>query len=195
MKRVVITGMATINPLGDTLEDYYQNLIHGKSGIKRWHSIDVSRIECKVGGDLGDYDCQAALDRIKPLLKEEHYKSIRKLFRTATFSCKTAVLCALNAYIDAGLLDVWVDPFRTSVLVAGHNLNANYFFNNGRQFQIAPELVDPLGAVQVIDSNVPATISEVLGLRGPTFTLGGACASGNLALRDGFRDIMIGECD
>jgi len=53
-RRAVITGMGTINPLGDTLEGYYENLIAGKSGIRRWQSLDMSNIECKIGGDLGD---------------------------------------------------------------------------------------------------------------------------------------------
>jgi 3-oxoacyl-(acyl-carrier-protein) synthase len=49
--------------------------------------------------------------------------------------------------------------------------------------------------VEALDPNIPATISEVLQARGPTYTLGAACASGNVALRDGFRDIVTGECD
>ena len=70
-RRAVITGMGTINPLGDTLEGYYQNLIAGKSGIRRWKSLDMSEIECKIGGDLGDYDCLAALDQFKDALGPE----------------------------------------------------------------------------------------------------------------------------
>ncbi|WP_455383556.1 beta-ketoacyl synthase N-terminal-like domain-containing protein, partial [Salinispira pacifica] len=43
-KRVVITGMGTINPLGDSLDLYYNNLIAGKSGIKRWESLDMTGV-------------------------------------------------------------------------------------------------------------------------------------------------------
>ena len=57
------------------------------------------------------------------------------------------------------------------------------------------ESMDPLAGVEAIDPNVPALITEVLGLQGPTLTVGGACASGNLALREGFRDIVTGESD
>ncbi len=194
-KRVVITGMSTINPLGDSLQQYYENLIRGKSGIKRWSSIDLSDIECKVGGDIGDYDCTAALERLKDDVDEKKYKQIKKLFRTATFSSKTASLCSLNAYKDAGLLGKDVDPFRTSVLVAGHNLNSNYIFENAKIYLDEPDFIDPLSGVEAIDPNVPAGISEVLDIQGPTFTIGGACASGNLALRCGYRDILSGECE
>ena len=194
-RRVVITGLGTINPLGDTLEEFYTNLINGKSGVKQWQSIDLSLVECNIGGDLGDYDCAAGLEIYRPLLAEGLYKKTRKIFKTATFSTKIALLCALSAYSDAGLLGRQIDPYRTSVLVAGHNLNSNYIFENAKQFLEEPEYIEPLSSVEAVDPNIPAVISEVLGIHGPTFTLGGACASGNLALRDGFRDIVTGECD
>jgi 3-oxoacyl-(acyl-carrier-protein) synthase len=194
-RRAVITGMGTINPLGDTLEGYYQNLIAGKSGIRRWKTLDMSQIECKIGGDLGDYDCLGALDRFKDLLGVEIFKKARKIFRTTTFSAKMSVLCTLSAWQDAGLFGSSTDPFRTSVIVGGHNLNSNYIHENSKRFLQDVEYLDPLSGVEGIDPNVPAVITEILGLHGPAFTIGGACASGNLALREGFRDIMSGECD
>jgi 3-oxoacyl-(acyl-carrier-protein) synthase len=79
--------------------------------------------------------------------------------------------------------------------VAGHNLNSNYIFENVKLYLDEPEYINPLSGVEAIDPNIPAVISEVLGIHGPTFIIGGACASGNLALRDGFRDISSGEYD
>lgn len=195
LKRVVITGMSTINPLGDTLESYYSNLIAGVSGIKVWQSIDLTRVECKIGGDLGDYDCKAALARLQEKIPAARFKKTAQLFKHATFSNKLSMLCALQAYTDANLSGNEDDPFRTSVLVAGHNFNSNYITKNIEQFKIEPLYIDPLMGVEGLDPNIAASISEILGLRGPTFTLGAACASGNIALRDGFRDILMGECD
>jgi 3-oxoacyl-[acyl-carrier-protein] synthase I len=194
-RRVVITGMGTINPLGDTLDVYYQNLIAGTSGIRRWHSLDMSKIECKIGGDLGDYDCMAALGRYQDCLGAETFKKARKIFRSTTFSAKVSVLCTLAAWLDAGLFADGVDSYRTSVVVGGHNLNSNYIHENSKRFLEDEESVDALSGVEAIDPNVPALITEILGLHGPTFTIGGACASGNLALREGLRDIQSGECD
>ena len=202
-RRAVITGMGTINPLGDTLEGYYQNLISGKSGVRRWQSLDMSNIECKIGGDLGDYDCLAALERFKGALGQDTFKKTRKIFRTTTFSAKASILCTLAAWQDAGLFGTGesaghrgaVDPFRTCVIVGGHNLNSNYIHENSKRFFQDEEGMDPLSGVEGIDPNVPAVITEILGLHGPAFTIGGACASGNLALREGFRDIVSGECD
>ncbi len=194
-KRVVITGMGTINPLGDSLEEYYRNLIAGKSGIKRWESLDMTGVECKIGGDLGSYDSASRLAGFEQDLGTDWYKKTRKVFRSATFSNRTAVLTALMAYKDSGLLGVVSDPTRTSVVVAGHNLNSNYIYQNGLEFQKDPDFMDPLAGVEGIDPNVPATISEVLSVQGASFTIGGACASGNLAIREGYRDIILGESD
>ncbi len=196
--RIVITGMDTINPCGDTLDGYYQNLIQGKSGVKRWTSLDMSRVENKVGGDLGDYDWPAALERVKHLFGDR-YKAIRKLFKNATFTSRLSMLTAINAWNDAGLFAEGArdgeDPYRTMSIVAGHNLNSNYISTQYEQFKIEPEYMDPLSSVEAIDNNVPALITEVLGLHGPAYTLGAACASGNLALRDACRDIRAGEID
>ena len=194
-RRVVITGMNTINPLGDTLDTYLKNLMAGKSGVKRWESLDVSVIECKIGGDLGDYDYKSALERYKDDLGEAQFKRIRKLFRTATFSSRISVLCAIGAFKDAKLLGADYDPFTISAPVGGHNLNSKYLYENGLQFHEEPEFIQPLSGVEGIDPAVPGLITEALGLHGPSFVIGGACASGNLALRAGFRDIVTGECN
>ncbi|MGI9257185.1 MAG: beta-ketoacyl-[acyl-carrier-protein] synthase family protein, partial [Salinispira sp.] len=193
--RVVITGMATINPLGDTVEEYYQNLLAGKSGVKEWKSLDLSQCENKIGGDLGDYDTKAALERIKDHIGLEKFKRVRRLFKYATFSARMSVLTAQNAWLNAGLEKKSIDPYMTMVVVAGHNLNSRYIHALGRQFEEEPEYMDPLCSVEAIDNNIPALISEVIQVHGPCYTVGGACASGNLALRDAVRDIRIGEVE
>jgi 3-oxoacyl-(acyl-carrier-protein) synthase len=152
-------------------------------------------IECKVGGDLGNYDFQTAIERFRDQLGVEGLKKLKKLFRTTSFSAKAAVLCSLAAWLDADLFVRGVDPLRTSVIVGGHNLNSNYIYQNTRRYMVDMDSMDPLVGVEAIDPNVPALITEVLGLQGPTLTVGGACASGNLALREGFRDIVTGESD
>ncbi|MBI9099341.1 MAG: hypothetical protein JEY91_12730, partial [Spirochaetaceae bacterium] len=96
-RRVAITGMGTINPLGDNLEDYYNNLIAGKSGIKKFESLDLSTVECKIGGDLGDYDALKAVEKFKGDLGDD-FKRVKKLIRTTTFSAKMTALASLAAY-------------------------------------------------------------------------------------------------
>lgn len=193
-RRVVITGMGTINPLGDTLDEYYQNLIDGKSGIKVWKTLDLGPCENKIGGDLGDYDWSTALDKFKDDWGD-NFKTIKKLFKNATFASRISMLTAMSAWKDAGMWGRKVDPFRVMTVVAGHNLNSNYIYNLGNQYQVEPDFIPSLAAVEAIDNNVPALITELFGLHGPAYIVGGACASGNLALRDAFRDILLGEID
>jgi len=196
-RRVVITGMATINPLGDELDAYYANLLAGKSGITRWKTLDSTHLDCKIGGDLGDYDCAAALEALRGALDPELHKRLRKLFRTMTLPNKTATLCATRAWLEAGLFAEGARPAddRISVMVGGHNFNSRYVHEQNMQFLKEPAFIDPLYGIEALDPNIPGTICEVVNARGPAYNLGAACASGNIALRDGFRDIMTGECD
>lgn len=194
-RRVVITGMATINPLGDNLEDYYNNLIAGKSGIKKWESLDMSQRENYVGGDIGDYDTKAALEKFADSFSPENFKKLKKMFRSATFSAKVTCLTAIDAWAMAGLFGREIDPWTTMTVVGGHNMNSKYIFGMNQQYMEEPDFMDPLSSVEAIDNNTPALITEILGLHGPAFTVGGACASGNLALRNAFRDIKIGEVE
>lgn len=194
-RRVVITGMDTINPLGDTLEQFSSNLMAGKSGVRVWQSLDVANLDCRIGGDLGDYDCKAALEGLQKVLPEERYKKLRKLFRTMTFPNKSAVLTGLKAWLDAGLLEAEPRPERISVMVGGHNINSKYVLQQSLQFLEEPAWIDPLYGIEALDPNIPGTLSEVLNARGPAFNMGAACASGNIALREGFRDIISDECD
>jgi len=187
--------MGTINPLGDSLDVFYDNLIAGRSGIKRWESLDVGKIDCKIGGDLGHFDFKSALEAVQPKLPESLNKKLRKLFRNMTFSNKATTLTAIHAFLDADLFQEEIDPFRMGVLVGGHNFNSQYVLSNTRQFDVEPAFIEPLFGIEALDPNIPATISEVLGAQGPTFTLGAACASGNIALREGYRNIRAGECD
>ena len=60
------------------------------------------------------------------------------------------------------------DPYRTSVLLAGHNFNSRYINKNVDQFKQDPTYIDPLYGVEGVDQNIAATISEVLSVKGPT---------------------------
>ena len=94
----------------------------------------------------------------------------------------------------------WIDLKATTSIIYNKNFDGIIkkilkLFESTEQFEEEPLYIEPLFGVEALDSNIAATVSEILGLRGPTFTLGAACASGNIALRDGRRDILSGDCD
>jgi len=195
-KRIVITGMGVISPLGDTPLDFFNNLIEGKSGIKLMKSIDTSRIRCKIGGDLGDYDIKGRLDSIKDNIPEEVYKRAKKIIKTAPFSTKLTLLTALFAYIDSGLADCKdIDPKKIATVIGGHNFHDNYIVKNVTQFNKEPEFIDGLMGICVFDSDVAASICETLRFLGPMYTTGGTCASSGIALKSGIMEILHNDCE
>ena len=193
--RVVITGIGTVNPVGHTIAEFWEGLKAGRSGITRWKSIDLTGVDCTVGGDLGDYDFKAASAFLREYLPADKASKIKRAFRTCTPSNRLTTISSCEAFRDAKLLENHPDPFRTSMVVAGHNLNHQYILDNNLRYRSDPTQVDIFAGIEALDTTTAATISEILYTRGPISTVGGACASGLIALRSGYRDIILGECD
>ncbi|MBI4702650.1 MAG: beta-ketoacyl-[acyl-carrier-protein] synthase family protein [Deltaproteobacteria bacterium] len=193
-KRIVITGMAINTPLGDTLDAYFDNLIAGKSAIRHWICVDTSGVYSKVGGDLSDYDFETKLATLAGAMPEDVHKRLRKLVRRAPFSTKLSLLCAADAYLDAGLHGS-VDPTRHAVVVGGHNLNKLYLHENYVQFVEEPDFIDSMASMLSLDTDHAASVAEMLGIHGAIYTVGGACASGNVALRNAVDEIRYHDYD
>jgi 3-oxoacyl-(acyl-carrier-protein) synthase len=193
-KRVVITGMSVITRLGDNLDTFYRNLMDGKSGICNWHGVDTSQIYSKVGGDLSDYDYMAKLASLRERLPADMGKRLRKLVRRAPFTTRLSMLAATDAALDAGVAGE-LDPERTSIAVAGHNLNKMYHHENNLQFQEEPDYIDNLSSLHSLDTDHAGSLSEALGVYGPIYTMGGACASANIAMRNAVDEIRYHDYD
>jgi 3-oxoacyl-(acyl-carrier-protein) synthase len=193
-KRIVISGMSINTPIGDTLDAFYENLIAGKSAITRWSFMDDQRCYSKVGGDLGGYDAMGRLKGMEGKLPEEMHKRLRKLVKRAPFSTRIALMLAADAYCDARI-DVEMDPTRMGVIVGGHNLHNNLFYTNTVQYEREPEYIDSMLALHCLDTDDAASIGEALGLKGVTYTVGGACASANVALRNAIDEVRYHDQD
>ena len=189
MKRIVVTGMSVISPLGDTLTGFYEKLIAGTSGITRWKFFDDARVYSKVGGDLSDYDAKARLATFEGRIPNANFARARKLMRGAPWSTRLSVLTSLDAWLHAGL-SFDRDMSRCATLLAGHNLNENYLLRNHRTFiESEPDWIDAQAALLDLDTDHASSISEVLGSHGASYTMGGACASANIALRSAIDEI------
>ncbi len=181
MKRVVVTGMAVNTPLGDTLDCFFDNLIAGKSAVTRWRGVDTANIYTKVGADLSDYNVEPKLTALAERVPADVMKRLRKMVKLAPFSTRLTVLCAVDACAHARLFDV--DPTEIAIITGGHNFFPQYDYQLHKDFFADPELIDEQYAYKGLDTDQAASVSEVLGITGPIYTLGGACASTNLALR------------
>lgn len=196
-RRVVVTGMGINTPIGDTLDAFYTNLIAGKSAISNWKFMANPNVYSKVGGDLSEYDDEAKVRSFEGVLPPAIHKRLRQLCKKAPFSTKISALVSADAWVDAGLagLEDKLDPTRRATLIGGHNLNERYFASNYETFLDEPDYIDSMAALLMLDTDHAGTVSEVLGNKGAAYTLGGACASANVALRNALDEIRHHDHD
>jgi 3-oxoacyl-(acyl-carrier-protein) synthase len=183
VERIAITGMSINTPLGDTLDGFLNGLLAGRSALSRWKSLDTSRIYAKVGADLSEYDVDAKVASFEGRIPGDMFKRMRKLVFRAPWSTRLTILMSLDAFLDSGLPDAGLDFTRVAAIVAGHNINFNYQYENRLTFADEPDFMDGMLALHGLDTDHAGCISEVLGVKGPIYTVGAACASANTALR------------
>ena len=188
-RRVVITGMAVNTPLGDTLQGFLDALLDGRSALSHWKAVDTSRIYCKVGADLSSYDIPAKVASFDGRVPDDVAKRLRRLVTKAPWSTRLTMLMALDGAVNAGLLTGGVDLVNAAAIVAGHNINLNYQYENRLQFEQEPDFIDSMLALHGLDTDHVGRVSELLGVKGPIYTVGAACASANTALRCGVDEI------
>ena len=182
--------MGVVTPIADHPERFVDALLEGRSAISQWQFFDDERVYSKVGGDLSGYDAKAKLAVLSEHLPDAVAARLRKIFRGAPMSTRLSMLCAVDAWLDAGL------PFeggemaeRTAVIVGGHNLGERYLIENFKTFGEEPDWIDAHAALLTLDTDHAGSVSEVIGSHGAQYTLGGACASSNIALRSAVDEI------
>jgi 3-oxoacyl-[acyl-carrier-protein] synthase I len=195
LERIVVTGMSVNTPIGDTLDGFLDGLLAGKSAISKWQGIDVSDCYSKIGADLSDYDVSAKLAQLGTKLDPVTLKRIRRLILKAPWTIKLSILLAVDAFLNGQVIDSDIDPTRIAAIVAGHNINFKHHYENRLQYQNEPDFIDPLLALNGLDTDHVGSISEALGIRGPIYTVGAACASANTAIRAAIDEIRHHEMD
>src|SRR5262249_4402879 len=175
--------MSINTPLGDTLEGFLEGLLAGRSAISKWKSIETSNIYNKVGADLGDYDIDAKAASLEALIPADMFKRMRKLIARVAWSTRLSILMTLDAFLDSRLDEAAIDFKKVATIIAGHNINFNYLYDQRLRFAEEPDFMDAMAALHGLDTDHAGCISEVLGVRGSIYTIGAACASGNAALR------------
>ena len=188
-RRVAITGMSINTPLGDTLDGFLEGLMAGRSAVSNWKAFPTDRVYSKVGADLSDYSIPDAVAALDGRIPTEVYKRLRKLSQREAWTTRHSMLLAVKGWLDAGLFEHTYDEDRIGVIVAGHNLNAQYQFDARTQFEEEPDFIDGMTSLYSLDTDHAGCVSEILQARGPIYTMGAACASGNLTLRAGIDEI------
>jgi len=192
--RVVVTGMGIMTTLGEDLDGFYGALMEGRSGIGRLRGID-ERVSARIGGDLSAFDLGAHLTSAGGRYPAELVERARKLLRMTPLSGRLTAVAALGAFVDAGLGPGVVDPTRIGHVLGGHNLNPAYTSSNLAMLREEPEFIDPLFGLVGLDTDVLAVSSEMLDLRGPSYLVGAACASSNIAILSALDLLRAGRAD
>jgi 3-oxoacyl-(acyl-carrier-protein) synthase len=186
--------MGVNTPLGDQLDIFLENLYQGNSAITNWKFVKNSKVYSKVGGDLSDYDALGKAATLEAALPLDVFIRQTKLLKKAPFSTRLTVLSSINAWLDAGLT-FDLNPYRQAIIVAGHNLAERFLLKNHTTFLDEPDWIDGITAVVDLDSDHAASVGEVIGSKGALYTMGAACASGNVALRNAIDEIRHHDHD
>lgn len=181
-RRVVITGMGTVNPLSNDLKGYWQGLCAGKSGIAPLQLFDTSAFKVRFGGEVKNFRAEDFMDT----------KTARRLDRFAQF----ALVASLFAIKDSGLDLAQEDPYRCGVILGSGIGGLNeYEEQHARYLQGGPGKISPFVIPKMMANAAPGNISIHLGLCGPNTAVATACASAANAIGDAMRTIQREEAD
>ncbi len=181
-RRVVVTGLGTVNPLGHSVSEYWQALLAGRSGIAPITLLDTTNFKVKFGGEVKNFDPSAVIDT----------RAARRLDRFSQF----ALVAADQAVKDSGLDFSTLDPFRVGVIL-GSGIGGIAEFEEGVSTLNAkgPSRVSPLVIPKMIANSAAGNISIKYELRGPNTTVSTACSSAAHAIGDAMRQIAYGFAD
>ena len=183
LKRVVVTGLGALTPIGNTIEEYWQGLRSGKSGSAPVTYYDTEKFKVKFACELKGYDPLAFFDR----------KEARKLDKFSQYALVSSDEAIKDSGLDLGALD----KFRVGVIWGAGIGGLETFQNevtNYAQGDGTPRF-NPFFIPKMIADIAPGHISIKNGFMGPNYTTVSACASSANALIDALNYIRLGYCD
>jgi 3-oxoacyl-[acyl-carrier-protein] synthase II len=180
-RRVVITGLGAVTPLGTDVESSWQALIAGRSGASKITQFDTAGFPVDFGCEASDFEPTTWID----------YKSARRMDRFA----QLAVAAARQAETDSGI-DIASEAERVGAAIATgigglKSFEACVDTLNER----GPDRVNPFAIVQIIPNLAAGWVSMELGTKGPLLSECTACAASNMAIGDGLDAIRLGRAD
>ncbi len=183
-RRVVLTGLGTVNPLGHNVRDFWSALLAGESGIRRIARFDPAPFSSQIGGEVQNWRAVPS-DLVDP-------KESRRMDRFAQF----AVGSAIEAVHDSGLDFAREDVERTGVIFgSGIGGLQELEDQHKRMLEKGPGRVSAFTVPKLMANAAPGNISIVWGLRGPNHAVVTACASAGNAIGEAFRNIQRNEAD
>lgn len=180
VRRVVVTGVGAVSPLGIGAKEYFDALTQGRSGVGHASSFDVTGYPVRIAAEVKGFDPRAFMDR----------KAAKRMDRYSQF----AVAAAIMACEDSGLELASEDPLDIGALV-GSGVGGLWTFYEQTKVLIerGPGRVSPLFVPMMIPNMAAANVSMTLGLKGPLNATCTACAASTNALGDAFEVVRRGD--
>lgn len=183
LKRAVITGIGALTPIGNTLEEYWANLVAGKSGAAPITHFDASKFKTQFACEVKNFNPEDHFDR----------KEARKLDPYAQY----ALVTATEAWVDSGLDENTINHDRAGVIWGSGIGGLKTFYDECAEFAQGDGTprFNPFFIPKMIADIAAGHISMKWNLRGPNFTTVSACASSTNSLIDSFNYIRLGKAD
>lgn len=182
-RRVVITGLGAVTPIGNNVEEFWQGLITGKNGVGPITKFDTERFDTKFAFEVKNFDTDKYFDR----------KAAKRMDPFAWFALASAEM----AFNDSGINLDSVDKNRFGV-VFGSGIGG-MFSNQIEHFKYAeskrPDRISPFLVTQMIADIAAGLISIKYGVKGPNYATTSACATSSHAIADAFMLIQRGSAD
>jgi 3-oxoacyl-[acyl-carrier-protein] synthase II len=181
-RRVVVTGLGALTPLGNTTDEFWAALLQGRSGIGPITKFDTTGYPTRIAGEVKNFDPLKYVDR----------KDARRLDPYLHY----AIASSCMAVDDAGLDTNTVDGERLGVLI-GSGIGGITTLLEGEHARMekGPDRVSPFVIPMLIINMASGLVSMRFGAKGPNSSVVTACATGNHALGDAYRIIQRGEAD
>jgi 3-oxoacyl-[acyl-carrier-protein] synthase II len=183
LKRVVVTGLGALTPIGNNIEEYWNSLVAGKSGCAPITYFDTEKFKTKFACELKNFDVLEFFDR----------KEARKLDRFAQY----ALVASDEAIIDSGLDLNTIDKYRVGVIWGAGIGGLETFQDEVKNFAAGDGTprFNPFFIPKMIADIAPGNISIKHGFMGPNYTTVSACASAANAMIDALNYIRLGYSD
>ena len=182
MKRVVITGMGTVNPLGKSLDEFWENIVANKLGFSFIDQFDASNFDAKIVGAVKDFDPTKYIEK----------KEAKRMDRFTQFS----VVAGMDALADAGTDLKDLDPYRVGVIIGcgigGLELTQN---EHKKYLEKGPGRVSVFYIPMMIANMAAGSVSMYTGFKGANLATVTACTSSTNSVGEAFRKIKDGYLD
>ncbi len=181
-RRVVITGLGTVNALANTAPETWARMLEGKSGIGRITHFDASEYACQIAGQIKDLDTSHVVER----------RELKKLDPFTLYG----MTAAHEAVANSGMNESGFDADRAGCIM-GVGIGGLTDIEATKETLLArgPRRVSPYFIPKIMMNAVSGRVSMMHGLRGPNFVTASACASANHAMGLAMRSIRCGDAD